>query len=60
MNHDITHCKGGDCPKKDKCYRHQALNELQALGKDVLVSMLKSPDVCKDNDYKYFMKGDNQ
>ena len=58
MNHDITHCKGGDCPRKKYCYRYQALNELQALGKDVFVPMLKSPDVCKDNDYKYFMKGD--
>ena len=58
MNHDITHCKGGDCPRKKYCYRYQALNELQALGKDVFVPMLKSPDVCKDNDYKNFMKGD--
>ena len=24
MNHDITHCRGIDCPVKDTCYRYIA------------------------------------
>ncbi len=27
MIHDIAHCKGTECPKKDKCYRHVAYVE---------------------------------
>ena len=27
MNHDITHCRGIDCPVKDTCYRYIAYQE---------------------------------
>lgn len=27
MNHDITHCKGGECPLKEHCYRYKAYLE---------------------------------
>lgn len=60
MNHDITPCKGGNCPRKKYCYRYQALKELQKLHKETCVPMFENPDVCKYQDYKYFMKGDNR
>ena len=27
MQHDITHCKGTDCPVKETCYRYKAYQE---------------------------------
>ena len=27
MEHDITHCIGGYCPLKEKCYRYLAYQE---------------------------------
>ena len=29
MNHDISHCKGGECPLKDTYYRYLAYKELK-------------------------------
>lgn len=29
MNHDISHCRGGECPLKDTCYRYLAYYELK-------------------------------
>lgn len=29
MQHDISHCKGGECPLKDTCYRYLAYKELK-------------------------------
>lgn len=29
MQHDITHCKGGDCPLKETCYRYIAHLDLK-------------------------------
>jgi hypothetical protein len=28
MNHDITHCSGEGCPKKKRCYRYHAYEEM--------------------------------
>ena len=27
MDHDITHCRGIDCPAKDTCYRYMAYQD---------------------------------
>ena len=29
IQHDIAHCKGGDCPLKDNCYRYLMHLDLQ-------------------------------
>ena len=28
MQHDISHCKGGDCPLKETCYRYIAHRDI--------------------------------
>lgn len=28
MNHDITHCRGNDCPIKEQCYRYLAYKDI--------------------------------
>ena len=50
MGHDITHCKGGDCPLKDNCYRYLANQEPC----DFPISVFKNAQY-KDMECKYFM-----
>ena len=28
MDHDITHCRGNDCPVKEQCYRYLAYKDI--------------------------------
>lgn len=50
MGHDITHCKGNDCPLKDGCYRYLAYQEPY----DFIISVLRSTHY-KDGECEYFM-----
>ena len=36
MNHDITHCRGNDCPIKEQCYRYLAYKDIN---KPMLISV---------------------
>ena len=53
MNHDITHCKSENCPKKEKCYRYVALRDVN---KPHYISMFNGTEVCINDNYKYFME----
>ena len=53
MNHDITHCKGDNCSKRDHCMRYKAHDELQRPNKRGLYSYLLSNN---GNDCLYFLE----
>ena len=36
MDHDITHCRGNDCPVKEQCYRYLAYKDIN---KPMLISV---------------------
>jgi hypothetical protein len=55
MNHDIVHCIGTDCPKKDKCYRFRAL---QDINKPIYINIMNSESCIKIN-YKLFYSYEN-
>ena len=50
MGHDITHCKGNDCPLKDSCYRYLAYQEPC----DFPISVFQNAQY-NDGECKYFM-----
>ena len=50
MGHDITHCKGKDCPFRHICYRYLAYKEPY----DGPISVLQSTHY-KDGECEYFM-----
>ena len=50
MWHDITHCKGNDCPLKDSCYRYLAYQEPY----DGFISVFQSTQY-NDGECEYFM-----
>ena len=55
MNHDITHYMGTNCPKKDKCYRFKAL---QDISKPIYIYIMNS-EPCIKIDYKFFYSYEN-
>ena len=55
MLHDITHCAGGLCPRKELCYRYLAGIEAQKSG--MIVSWI-SP-LYGENRCVYFMEVNN-
>lgn len=50
LGYDITHCKGGNCPLKDNCYRYLAYQEPY----DFTISVFQSTQY-KDGECKHFM-----
>ena len=53
MIHDITHCKGDECPQKDNCYRYLAYIELVEQKAHLPVSMfLGHKESCINQLYK--------
>lgn len=52
MEHDITHCKGNNCPFKYICYRYLAYQEPY----DGFISVFQSTQY-KDGECEYFMDG---
>jgi hypothetical protein len=52
ISHDITHCAGQGCTKKDTCHRY--LMHLDAIEKDLGWLSYGSAQVCIDNDYNNY------
>lgn len=58
MNHDITHCKGDNCPKKETCHRYNAWLDFpryHAITGSTLASMTTSKS-CIENNYNLYWK----
>lgn len=47
MCHDITHCSGADCAKKEQCFRYQAHLELREKKLEGLYSYFSEPTKMK-------------
>lgn len=55
MNHDCTHCKGDNCPKKETCHRYKAWLDFpryHAQTGSTLASMTTSKSL--DNNYNLY------
>ena len=54
MNHDISHCNGQDCKKKEQCYRYEL--HLHARKKNMFWVSYINPKDCIENDYVVFLE----
>lgn len=48
MNHDITHCSGEGCYKRDTCHRYKAFKELDGY------ALFCHPCECIDRNYNLY------
>lgn len=56
-DHDITHCKGINCEKKNTCYRYLAYEEVLNTKKSGIVSFfLNNKKACINNNFSYYSK----
>lgn len=58
MNHDISHCEGVSCPKKDNCYRHIAYGE--AIYEKLIMFTIFTNPPYKNGGCKYFIPFKNE
>lgn len=48
MNHDITHCSGEGCQKRDTCHRYKAFTELDGY------ALFCHPCECIERNYQLY------
>ena len=53
MNHDVTHCQGDNCPKKETCYRYKAYLDIPNVKDQTLFSMILAQG-CVENNYNLY------
>lgn len=58
MNHDITHCKGDNCPKKETCHRYKAYLDIPNVKDRTLFSMVLVQG-CIENNYNLYWEDKN-
>lgn len=53
MNHDITHCSGEGCSKRDTCHRYKAYLDILNVKDQTLFSMILAQK-CVEDEYNLY------
>lgn len=57
-SHDISHCQGNNCKKKESCHRYLQHLKLLEMDTRLMVSYL-FPSECLERDYESYWGKDN-